>query len=393
MGRGGMREGQARACLTAVELENFLSFEKARVELDKLTVLVGPNASGKSNFVKALRFLRLLTKSDVRSAASELGLTEFEHVIFRFDPERNIRLHVEGAVGHNTARYEIAVSSNGTVVSERVELDDVVLALRKDEQVKFTGNIKEHRSAKSIGVKEYSLEGSYALLSQEHILRALMRQHPALASFISLLEGFRDYSFNPTAIRREAPIGYSMYLARDGSNLAQVLHTLLTSDRKKFLRIEEVLRDFVPEVEALDVPPTRGGERTYVVLREKTVPEPLSYTNISDGTLRLLAFITAIHLGSPLVAFEEPENCVHPRLLKALVDLCRYGPSQVIITTHSPYLVDHLRPEELRLVVKREGRTEVRPIVSEQKELVRRLLEEGFTLGEIWYSGHLGEGA
>ena len=376
-----MREGQTHARLTAVELENFLSFEKARVELDKPTVLVGPNASGKSNFVKALRFLRLLMKSNVLSAVSELGLTEFEHVIFRFDPERSIRLRVEGAVGHNTARYEIVISSNGMVVSERVELDDVVLALRKGTQV-------------SIGDKGYILDSPYALLSREDILRVLTRQHLALESFIGLLKGFRDYSFDPTAIRGEAPIGYSMYLARDGSNLAQVLHTLLTSDRKKFLRIEDALRGFVPEVEELDVPPTRGGEGTYVVLREKAVPEPLSYTNISDGTLRLLAFITAIHLGSPLVAFEEPENCVHPRLLKALVDLCRYGPSQVIITTHSPYLVDHLRPEELRLVVKREGRTEVRPIVGEQKELVRRLLlKEGFTLGEIWYSGHLGEGA
>jgi len=110
--------------------------------------------------VKALKFLRLLMKSNARSAVSEPGLTEFKHVIFRFNPECGIRLRVESAVGHNTARYEIVISSNGTVVNVRVEPDDVVLASRKDEQVRFTGNIEKHGSVRPTGVKEYSLDGS-----------------------------------------------------------------------------------------------------------------------------------------------------------------------------------------------------------------------------------------
>ncbi len=113
--------------------------------------------------------------------------------------------------------------------------------------------------------------------------------------------------------------------------------------------------------------------------------------NISDGTLRLLAFIVALYSGASLVAFEEPENRIHPYLLETLVDLARKAPCQVIITTHSPYLLDHVKPEEVYVVEKPGTETIVKKL-SKTKEVhaVKKLLEEGGTLGEAWYSGLIG---
>jgi len=367
--------------LREVELENFLSFEKARVELGKLTVLIGPNASGKSNFVKALLFLHFLSREPVIFIPSRLGLSDFKRLIYRFDIKRCIRMRAKALIGRESVEHEISISSDAKVLSEVIRHDGDVVAQREGDEVEL-----------SISGEKYTIEPSSSLLVLGSI--ELARHLPSVEAFLEIFRRFRAYSFDPSAIRGESPSGHNVELSPDGSNLAQVLHSLLTYDRvKKFFPIEETLRSFVPEILELDAPTTEDGKMTYIMLREKGLPEPLHYENISDGTLRLLAFITAVHLGSPLVAFEEPENCVHPHLLRALIDLCRYGPSQVIITTHSPYLVDHLTLEKLRLVVKHEGRTEIRAITGEQRELVRKMLEEGFTLGELWYDKVLGENA
>jgi predicted ATPase len=128
-----------------------------------------------------------------------------------------------------------------------------------------------------------------------------------------------------------------------------------------------------------------------VWIKAKGLGEPLRPHNVSDGTLRALAIASALYGGSSLVVLEEPENCVHPHLLEALMSLARDSPPQVILTTHSPYLLDHARPEEVYVVEKEGLETKVGRL-SAMKELkaVRRFLEEGGTLGEAWYSGMMG---
>jgi len=119
--------------------------------------------------------------------------------------------------------------------------------------------------------------------------------------------------------------------------------------------------------------------------------EPLKSSNISDGTLRIMAMASVLYGGFSLVVLEEPENCVHPHLLGTLMDLARRAPSQVVMTTHSPYLLDHARPEEVYVVEKEGLETKVEKLsTAKELEAVRRFLEEGGTLGEAWYSRLIG---
>jgi predicted ATPase len=102
--------------------------------------------------------------------------------------------------------------------------------------------------------------------------------------------------------------------------------------------------------------------------------------------------VTALYGGARVVVLEEPESCVHPSLLEALVDAMRDAPAQVIATTHSPYLLDHVKPEEVYVVGRVGLETKVRKLSeTEEVKLVKRFLEEGGTMGEAWYSGLLGE--
>jgi predicted ATPase len=112
---------------------------------------------------------------------------------------------------------------------------------------------------------------------------------------------------------------------------------------------------------------------------------------MSDGTLRVLGCLAALYspASPPLICFEEPENYVHPRLLELMVNLLKGASekTQVLINTHSPYLVDFLDPGDLFIVEKVNGETQVKR--AEDKKGIKEALKT-LGLGEMWYSGGLG---
>jgi len=212
-----------------------------------------------------------------------------------------------------------------------------------------------------------------------------------IAEFLKVM-GF--YSFIPQSMLSEVEIEDKPILSRDGSNLAGLLAYLKLTEYKMFHTIEEKLRNYVPEIEEIVIPPkTIPSKKVYRIrIRERGFMK--SFTNISDGTLRLLGFVTALSLNHSLVAFEEPENCIHPHLLELLVDMMRKADCQVVITTHSPYLLDYVEPEEVVVVWREMGEegleTKVRRPSEEELERVKALLRDGWTLGEVWCSGVIG---
>ncbi len=359
-----------------LDIENFLSLENVNVELGKLTVLVGLNASGKSNVVKALTLLNKLKENDIRTMCNVNLKMELIEQLFH-TLERNLKLGVRMKVDGEELSYETSIDPRRFIAKEIIMLETKNLLTRNENgRVEFLTGSEQGES--------------YNVNLESSIFRSFTeRFHPLIRKVMDVLGNIRTYSFNPDEIRSVASSGFKLKLERNGSNLAQVLHTLLTYDRKKFQTVEGIMRDLIPEIEEINVPTTESGDQVYLVMKERGISKPLKYSNISDGTLRILAFTTALYLEGTVIAFEEPENCVHPYLFETVVDLCKKAPCQVIITTHSPYLVNQVPPEELRLVEKTGGDTTIRKV--EDKEKVKRMLEEGLTLGEVWYSGELEE--
>ncbi len=203
---------------------------------------------------------------------------------------------------------------------------------------------------------------------------------------LKYLSRWRFYSFLTPQIRKTLSAKKHLILERDGSNLAQVLLSLYTERKETFTAIEDMLKLAIPEIEELLTPLTERGE-TYIAVREKGYA-PFDYHQLSDGTLRLLAYITAIHLDADLLCFEEPENFVHPFLLRLLVEILKNCNKQVIVSTHSPYFIDHVEPADLIIVEKEEGKTKVRQIEKEEdKKRIQTLLNDGIPLGEAYCSG------
>jgi len=360
--------------IESLKLENFLSFEKAVVDFGKVTVLVGPNASGKSNVIKALALLACIGKAEEGKVLKTLckdclHYASIEQIFF--DPSKEVKIRANLKIKGQPASYEFSLNPEGILMDESVTFGGNMLLHRLDKnRIRYVTETEE--------VIDESI-GQYLVLSYPP-----RNVHPMLREVKDHLGGIYTYSFNADNIRSESPVGFNLSLRRDGSNLAQTLHTLLTSDRSRFIQIENVMKNLIPEIIEINLPVTTDGTHTYLAIREKGIDKILTYHNISDGTLRILAFVTALYLGGSLVAFEEPENCVHPHLFETLTDLCRKSPVQVVITTHSPYLVDHVSPEDLRLVIKEEGKTRISHVKDVEK--IRRLLEEGIWLGEAWFS-------
>jgi len=359
-----------------IYVRNFLSLADTRIKLGKVNIFIGPNASGKSNIIKLLVFLSEVIKEDTLSAMGSLGYSSLKSLFYNFDESNNILIEVYA----DEVKYTMSIDSSGTIVEESVELRGEVLARRVSPNKVSIPTSKEPSTI--------PIEASKSILS----IKDIDNIHASIAQFKNVLRDIKAYSFIPKEIKGESKVGFSLELSRTGENLATVLHSLLVYDRKRFLTIEEILKSLVPEVEEIDVPLTKDGMRTYICVRERGLSEPLSFANISDGTLRLLAFITALYLGGSVICFEEPENNVHPYLFETLLDLMRKSPSQILITTHSPYLLDKAKLDELKIVVKHREKTTVKDAHSlSSLNKIKLLLEQGVPLGEIWYSGELVE--
>ncbi len=366
--------------LTRVVVRNFASLRNIDVRLGMLNVLIGANASGKSNFIRALHFMQeLVVNASLDQAARSIGYGKPIEVVFNQDPELNVMIRVEAVIDNKPYNYEIeVVFKRNRVSNEKLTTEDTVLLQSVDE---------------AGGVFLSSTKAEKRVQIPPPILGWVAEKtecHPLIRRFYEYISRWSFYSFNPEAIRSYASVESSTKLDREGRNLPQVLHTLLTTNRRVFESIESKIRSCVPEIEEI-VLPVISGPRVYIAVREKGFDKPFSFQQISDGTLRLLAFITALSLEPTLAAFEEPENCVHPYLLETLVDLVRKSGKQVIISTHSPYLLDHVKPEEVLLVLKEHGETRIKRLTSTREvSVVKEFLENGGTLGEAWYSGVMG---
>lgn len=169
---------------------------------------------------------------------------------------------------------------------------------------------------------------------------------------------------------------------------------LAEQHRERLDEILNVLRRRVPRLERVDAEPLGDGR---LLLRVKDAPfaEPVQARFVSDGTLKMLAYLIVLHDPSPapLIGIEEPENFLHPRLLPELAEECRDASthSQLFVTTHSPDFVNGARPEEVRVLYRQsDGFTRVQRVADMPE--VSAFMAEGASLGQLWVENHFDVG-
>lgn len=355
-----------------LKIRNFKSLRNVDVELGNFTVLIGPNNSGKSNLMDSLLFLHESTKETLQKTINRRG--GFEHIAFGGEGD-DFEMSIEFSLNKELFKYLLSVNRKREVEEEKLVIEDRNVISRSNQSGKALSgdgalvDFMPHREETSV----YNASRS--------------ENYPLVKKSYDYFNSWRLYQIVTSNIRSILPTKKSFDLEKSGANLAQVLHTLHNARPRLFSKVEEILKQGIPEIDELLTPPTEDGQ-TYLALREKGFEREFDYYQLSDGTLKLLAYITAITLPEPrLICFEEPENFIHHELLELMVQLLRHSEKQVILATHSPYFLDVVEPEDIRFVKKEKGETKISKIKN-PKRLKEALKEMG--LGELWYSGEIG---
>jgi predicted ATPase len=216
-------------------------------------------------------------------------------------------------------------------------------------------------------------------------------------------QNWRYYNLVPSLMKQLNQVGAGGVLEPQGQNLSAWLMWLQTRAPESFNRIAEVARDVFPEVRRLLTWPTQQGT-VNLVSEEQALVRPTPLFQMSDGELALIALLSLVcapdDLGGTLFLVEEPESHLHPKLLETLVALLRQvqeevsdrsiPPSQIMLTTHSPYLVNQMNLDEILWVEKKNGETVV--VRPGDKAHLRKLVEDKVLgLGDLMFTGALGE--
>jgi predicted ATPase len=350
-----------------------------------LTILVGRNASGKSNFLDALAFLRDLVVFGAREAVKWHGGTEA--VLCRFAGGSSVSLEIEA--GYQPLReaepwtglfeIEIALPPKGhpQIVRERVRLES-------PEPIRSTGYSVEGGRVTFDGPDVLPLD---EWRNDDKVLLGMYGTTPFL-ELLEQLESIETYNFNPEAIREPQTPAPGGFLERDGSNLASVIETTREIDGWAIERASRYLLAITKTAEFAGVVPSGGYEtlrfRVPVVSNEISTVTDFPAASMSDGTLRafaalVAAFQMALPHGYPsLIGIEEPETSLHPAAMRALVDALDEATlrTQILLTTHSAEMLDNptIKPENVRVVQLIEGRTVIGPVDEASVAIVRRKL-------------------
>ena len=371
--------------LTGMRASLYKSLQNVQLSLGALNVLIGANASGKSNILDALRFLSegLRARDFSESVNSRGGIT---HLAWKGSPAECFELETLYDDAGRLFSWKVIVrrQQHGFTVAEQVEEREageppsLLLDATNGQTSWWSAQAKGNQVKMSLSPTGCALASACADES-----------FPArrIGEFIQRW-GFFDPS--PPILRRAAMMTDGDILDPYGRNLAARLYALSEAPDggKTFQRIVAATQLVLGVPERLEFRTSEVDGRVHFVQHEPGLMYGVHQVGASSGTLRMLALMTALfgETGASLVGIEEPENHVHPSALKAFAEYLRDASHdvQIVVTTHSPLLLDYLpAPEELAVV----RRTEAGTVVHREPnpDAIRKALEaSGFGLGEFY---------
>lgn len=356
---------------THVRLDNWRNFRLAEVDLQRRVFLVGPNASGKSNFLDALRFLH-----DISSVGGGLqeavrrrgGVSAIRSLAARKYPDVGLQVRIGNELDPTRWEYKLTLGQDSAkralVKSEVVTRGGETLLERPDDRDLTDPELRTQTYMEQVNVnREFRAVAEFLdSIRYLHIVPQLVREP--------------DRSVG----RRNDPYG--------GDFLEQIARTPVKTQRARLSRIRQALRVAVPQLQELELQRDERGTPHLRGKYEHWRPQGAWQTEdrFSDGTLRLIGLLWATLDGTGPLLLEEPELSLHPEVVRYLAPMFariqRQSGRQIIVSTHSPELLQDrgIALDEVLLLVP-EGEGTVINLASSIKE-IDPLLDGGLTIGE-----------
>ncbi len=380
-----------------LKVRNFRALRDVELrKLTPLTVLLGPNGSGKSTVFDVFAFLAESFEAGLRRAWDKRG--------------RARELKSRGGSGPILIEIAYREQPRTPLITYHLEVDEedgkpVVVGewLRWKRgsygaPFKFLDYARGKGRVVSGDLPDAQDERIEVPLSASDTLavNALgqLAENPRVVALRNFIAGWHVSYLSSDDARGQPEAGPQERLSKTGDNLANVIQYLAEEHEDRLSLIFGRLRERVPKIETVTANPMPDG-RLLLQIKDGPFSEPVMARFASDGTLKMLAYLVLLNDPEPppFIGIEEPENFLHPRLLYGLAEECRAAAerTQILVTTHSPFFLDALRPDEVRVLWRDDnGYTRCHSISENRK--VEAFMDAGAQLGDLWMEGHFGVG-
>lgn len=361
-----------------------------------LTVLLGPNGSGKSTVFDVFAFLAECFTVGLRKAWDRRG--RFRELRTRgADGPIQFDLKYREKPDSPVITYHLAIdeSSRGPFVAAEW------LQWRRGQYGKPFRFLDFETGAGRVISGEMPDESDQRI--EERLTTAEMlavstlgqfAKHPRVSALRRFITGWYLSYLTADQARSVPEAGPQERLSATGDNLPNVIQYLQEQYPERLRQILATLTRRVPRLEKVESELMADG-RLLLQIKDAPFERPILAKFASDGTLKMLAYLTVLYDPDPpqLVGIEEPENHLHPRLLPELAEECRAAAArtQLMVTTHSPFFVNGLRAEELWVLYRDEhGYTQARRAADMRG--IKEFMEQGALLGHLWMEGYFDVG-
>jgi energy-coupling factor transporter ATP-binding protein EcfA2 len=372
--------------ITKFRVQNFKALRDVSLELTPIHALIGPNDTGKTSVLEAIDALCRSTDHDLPSAfeGSWIG----RQLVWNADPNAVVSVRAQSENHESTVEYELSCRFSERERNVAIESELAWCPERTDFQA---GGHRQTRVCQIV-------------IHNENVDDQLRR---AARAVYDSFAGAHFYRWSPRFLALPVAPGPEpeFRMASSGFGLAQLLDDIMGHDRELFSALERDFCTVFPEFRSIQlarqpafrspaddpqqIPRLAPGAGKGIRLRPSRGGEPIAASQASDGTLLVLAYLALLHSPYPpkAILLEEPENGIHPQRLREVMGMLRRlvkekQQTQVVLTTHSPYLLDLFEPDEVTLCTKAEDGSVVVTCLNDS-EAVRKQAEI-FTLGEIW---------
>lgn len=389
-------------------------------QLTPLTAVIGRNGVGKSTLFDAFGFLADSLRDGVEEACDAHGRGGFERIRSQGVHEAiQFEIYYRETPSSRPITYEVSFDIDETgrpyVASERLRQRRKgqkhgrpfsFLLMNGGRGLAWVGDSSgfdledDNLSFEEIlGEAEESVDSE--LVEMDDIRRlgiatlGALKQHPRISAFRRFIESWHLSYFTPDAARALPMAGPQRHLNVHGDNLGNVVQFMEREHPRRFKEILRRIAEKIPGIKTIDTKRTDDG-RLLLRFNESSFEDPFFAQQMSDGTLKVFAYLLLLEDPSPppFLCIEEPENGLYHRLLETLAHEFRQhatgkaNASQIFLTTHQPYLVDALKPDEVWIMERgNDGFSTMRR--ASDDELVKNLVSQGLPLGSLWYSDYL----
>lgn len=424
--------------LTSLTIQNYKSLRDIEFEPREFSVLIGRNSSGKSNFADALEFLSIAYADGLENAVARKG--GYENIAHRkerrsrsaigFSVELKAKIRESELHGIPTKRsvnadaqfmwtfrhsFEFKATGEGIrsdfmITSEKLEIikeavepqvghprsyEWLNLARGPGGKIEFLGDADSDLvKAALFDPKYWTGQGADFSLSSSELLFALPFFKPRIAGrFIAWITSLATFQMSPELSRHSGVPTPNPHMSARGENLPAVVDWLQRKKPKDWKSVLVAMKDIVPELSEISV--NYLHTRTLgLFFHEKGVGRPWTAEEISDGTIRALAMLVACYdPRNTALLLEEPENSLHPWIIKEIMEHLRRlsVKKMVVVTSHSPVVLNMLSPREVWVIFKSDGETKIRPLVDFDPELMTDWEGGKYRLFDYLESGYVSE--